>query len=63
MKKVTAMSVSMMEAASPSLIPCNGQKIHTVRNLNKPYGVALDPERGSLYATNFGNDNVLKCIM
>ena len=40
-----------------------GQKIHTVGNLNKPHGVALDPQRGSLYVPNFGNNNVLKYIV
>ena len=29
-----------------------GNKIHTVGNLNAPCGVALDPKSGSLYVAN-----------
>ena len=55
--KVTAMSVNMMEAASPSLIPKDRRSTQW-GNLNKPYGVALDPLRGSLYVPNDGTSSV-----
>ena len=46
-----------------SIFDPKGQKIHTVRSLNKPYGVTLDPLRGSLYVPNNNNTNVQKYIM
>ena len=45
-----------------SIFDPKGQKMHTV-DLNGPCGLALDPQRGSLYVTDFDNSNVLKYIM
>ena len=53
--------VSEFSGGCFSIFDPKGQKIHTVRNLNKPLGVALDPQRGSVYIANFSN--VLKYIM
>ena len=62
MKKVTALSVSAEAIVSPSFDP-QGNKIHTVDNLNTPRGIALDPISGSLYVANFGANAVLKYSM
>ena len=43
-----------------SIFDPKGQKIHTVGNLTKPRGVALDPLRGSLYVPNKGTSSVMK---
>ena len=38
-------------------------KIHTVENLNYPYGTALDPRDGSVFIANYGANTVLKyCV-
>ena len=46
-----------------SIFDPKGEKIHTIENLNKPCGLALDPQRHSLYVPNYSNNNVLKYIM
>ena len=46
-----------------SIFDAKGEKIHTIENLNKPCGLALDPQRHSLYVPNYSNNNVLKYIM
>ena len=63
MKKVTAIYVSEYDGSCFSIFDPKGQMIHTVGNLNRPLGVALDPQRGSLYVANFSNCNVLKYIV
>ena len=55
--------VSEYDGGCFSIFDPKGQKIHTVGNLNRPLGVALDPQRGSLYVLNFDSNNVLKYIM
>ena len=55
--------VSEYDGGCFSIFDPKGQKIHTVGNLNKPHGVALDSLRGSLYVANYNNSNVLKYIM
>ena len=38
-------------------------KIHTVGNLNCPYGTVLDPRDGSVFIGNYGANTVLKsCV-
>ena len=37
-----------------SIFDCQGNKVHTVSNLNIPRGVILDPKSGSLYVANCG---------
>ena len=40
-----------------------GNKIHTVWNLNNPWGTALDPKDGSVYVADYGADTILKyCV-
>eukprot|EP00731_Ephydatia_muelleri_P008029 Em0004g367a len=43
-----------------SIYDPEGNKIHTVRNLNNPYGTALDPRDGSVFIANCGANTVLK---
>ena len=41
----------------------DGNKIHTVGNLNEPNGIAIDMKRGYFYVANHGDSNVLKYTM
>ena len=43
-----------------SIFDPQGNKIHTVSNLNQPRGVMLDPKTGILYVANDGTKTVLK---
>ena len=41
----------------------DGNKIHTVGNLNEPNGIAIDMKSGCFYVANHGDSNVLKYTM
>ena len=43
-----------------SIYDPEGNKIHTVGNLENPYGTALDPRDGSVFIANWGANIVLK---
>ena len=43
-----------------SIFDPQGNKTHTVGNLNQPQGVILDHTSGSLYVANSGANTVLK---
>ena len=43
-----------------SIYDPEGNKIHTVGNLNHPWGTALDPRDGSVFIANYGANTVLK---
>ena len=46
-----------------SILDSQGHKVHTVVNLNSPYGVMLDPKSGSVYVANTVANTVLKyCV-
>ena len=46
-----------------SIYDPEGNKIHTVGNLEIPYGTALDPRDGSVFIANYGAGTVLKyCV-
>ena len=61
MMKATALSVGVGAIVSPS--DPEGNKIHTVGNLNTPCDTALDPRDGSVFIANYGAGTVLKyCV-
>ena len=55
--------VSEWDGNCLSIYDPDGNKIHTVENLNNPYGTALDPRDGSVFIAIYGAGTVLKyCV-
>ena len=56
--------VSELSGNCLSIYDPEGNKIHTVGNLEDPCGTALDPRAGSVFIANYGANTILKyCVL